>query len=320
MLRFLFGFDWRKSNAHLLLLSKFLQPRTMDDYAESDNWKAILREDPKLTIKRFINEGMLTHANLNAQLDYNFKAAELKAMLKQRGLPVSRRKEELINRLVQADSEGMKNAIAGLTILLCSERGREIADQYITIEKAKRTKLEGQVLEYIKQGKFKESSVTVAAYEAEQVFPRGIGIDWKNHNPARDIEMLKLIFGNRPKILSRLNDDQLAALRLAAGMIYLLGTNQGKEWLPTGLQTGLSMDNDSATRIFFFYASHQANIANYRQSGVVKQVEILAAPNSCEACKKISGKKFKLNEVLELPHEHCTHKMGCRCTLLPVVK
>ena len=70
MLRSLFGFDWRKSNPHLLLLSKFLHRQTADYFEESENWKTVLGESPKQAIKRFIDEGMLAHANLNAQLDY----------------------------------------------------------------------------------------------------------------------------------------------------------------------------------------------------------------------------------------------------------
>ena len=210
----LFGFDWRKSDAHLLLLSKFLHPKTVDDFAKSDSrieafgdlakldtWKSVLGESPSSAIKRFVDEGMLGQADIGAQLDYKFKATELKAMLKQRGLPVSGRKEDLINRLLQADVENMKRAVAGLKVFLCSERGREMAEQFLLAEKAKRANLEEQALGYLKQRKFKEASQTVAAYEAKQVFPRGMGVDWKNHNPSRDIEMLRFIFDGRPKIL-----------------------------------------------------------------------------------------------------------------------
>ena len=320
MLRSLLGPDWRKSNAHLLLLTKFLRPQTAEGFSESDSWKAVLRESPNQAIKRFIDEGMLTQADLNAQLDYKFKATELKDLLKQRSLPVSGRKEDFINRLVQTDPEGMKRAVAGPQILLCSERGQQIAENYLATEKTKRLEMEGQVLEYLKRRKFKEASVAVAAYEATQVFPRGMGIDWKNHNPARNVELLRFIFDGKPKILSRLQNDQLAALRLAGGMITLLGLSQGKQWLPPNFETGLAMDNDAAVRMLFFYATHQADMANYRQGGIVKQVEIRAAQDSCEACKRISGKKYKLSEVPELPYEHCTHEMGCRCMTLAVLK
>jgi len=321
MLRSLFGFDWRKSNAHLLLLSKFLRPRTVDDFAESDAWKTVLGESPTRAIKRFLAEGILTQADLNEQLDYKFKVSELKDMLRKRGLPVSGRKDHLIQRLVQADSKGMKQAVAGLKVIVCSEHGGEIAEQYLARERAKRNRVEQQVMEYLRRRKFKDASITVASYEAEQVFPRGIGIDWRHHDPVHDMAMLNFIFGSKPKILAHLNDEQSSVLRLVAGMMYLWGTNRAKkEWLPPNFETNLAMDNNAAARMFLFYATYQVNINNYRQSGVVKQVEILAAPDSCDACKKISGKRFKLSEVPELPYEHCTHKMGCRCTLLPITK
>jgi hypothetical protein len=319
MLRSLFGFDWRKSHAHLLLLSNFLHPKTVDDFKDSDSWKAVLGESPEHAIKRFTDEEMLAQANLNAQLDYKFKTTELKSMLKQRGLTVSGRKEDLISRLVQSDLEAMKIAVAGLLILICTERGQKIADQYLSAEKAKQIKLEEYVLEYLKQCKFKEASLAVATYESEQVFPRGgVGIDWKNYNPTNDIERLKLIYGSSPKIFSRLSYDHLAILRHATAMVYLLGTNQSKKWLPPDFETGLVIDNDSALRMFSFYVSHQVTLGNYRQGGV-EYVEILTAQDSCQACKEISGKKYKLNYVLELPYEHCTHKAGCKCVFLPVV-
>ena len=52
MLRSLVGTDWRKSPAHLLLLSKFLEPRTVEDFSKSDNWKEVLKEPPQQAIRR----------------------------------------------------------------------------------------------------------------------------------------------------------------------------------------------------------------------------------------------------------------------------
>jgi hypothetical protein len=302
-----------------LLLSKFLHAKSASDFSESDNWKTVLGESPKQAIERFTNEGMLVQANLTAQLDYRFKSTELKSILRQQGLPVSGHKEDLINRLIRSDPKGMKNAVGGLILVICSENGREIAEQYLSKEKLKQTRLEEQILEYLKQRKFREASIAVAAFEAEQVFPRGIGIDWNDHNPARDMELLKFIFDGKPKIISWLNDEQLALLRIAAGMILLLGTNNVQKWLPPNLQISGAMEPDVAVRMLLFYALHKRDIVKYRQSGVVKKVEILADSSSCKACKKIEGKRFNLDEVIELPYEHCTHEAGCRCTLIAVL-
>ena len=66
------------------------------------------------------------------------------------------------------------------------------------------------------------------------------------------------------------------------------------------------------------------NLLQYKQSGVVTKVEILASQNSCEHCKKQQGKIYTVNEALKtrpLPCKECDHEMGyCRCTYLPVIE
>lgn len=302
---------WTKSSAHLQLLGKFLRPRTAGEFAAEDRWQTALGESQTAAIKRFLDEGVLARANLSAQLDYRFKASELKDMLKTHGLPVSGRKAELIQRLVEAHPEDTQRAVEGLTILLCSDRGRKIAEQYVG-------EIKERVMGYLRERRFNDASMTVASYEAEQVFQRGIGIDWRHYDPTRDITMLNAMFSGKPKILSRLDDAQSDALRLAAGMMYLWGTNRALEWRPADVEMGLGMDNDAAARMFLFYGSHLADLAEYKRSGVVNAVEILAMQDSCDACQGISGKRFKLNEALELPYEHCTQEGGCRCTTLAV--
>jgi hypothetical protein len=312
-LRSIFGFDWKKSPGHLLFLSKFRKPRAMDDFSQSDTWEAALKEAPKKAMNRFLDEGLLEQASLNGLLDYKYKVSELKPMLKQRGLPVSGRKAGLIERLVQTDPEGMRKATRGLNVLQCTEKGQAIAEEYLAQEKEKRARVEEQTLQALRQRKFEEASRMVAAFEAQQVFPRGIDVDWKHHNPAHDVAMLKVIFQAKPNILSSVNDEQVGHLRLAAGMMHLWETNRARNWLPDDFETDLIMDNDAAVRMILFYASHQRSIAQYRAGGV-KTVEILVTDNSCAACKKLARKKYKINEIPELPYEKCTSEMGCRCT------
>jgi hypothetical protein len=182
----------------------------------------------------------------------------------------------------------------------------------------KRAKVEQQVIEYLTKRQFKEASLIVAAYEAEQTRPRGIGIDWKHYNPDNDIKKLNTIFESKPKILARLGNEKLEALRIAAAMMELWGENRAKKWLPVDFETGLPFDNDTTARMFLFYAQHRATLEQYRSEGL-EYLEVFPAPDSCEACRKLAGNHYKLNDAPELPYENCTHKMGCRCTFLPVV-
>lgn len=316
MLRSLFGFAWKKSPAHLLLLSKFLSTRSVEDFSGSDDWKAALREAPQKAIKRFLNEGMIERADLVGLLGYKYKVYELKKMLKQRGLPVSGRKTELIDRLVKADPEGMAKTVAGLNLRQCSKQGREITEQYLALEKQKRVTVERKVLDALQKHKFRAASQLVASYEADQVFPRGMGIDWKNHDPRRDVAVLNGIFGRKPKVLAQFNDRQFELLSITAGMKYLWGTIRAKDLLPPD-EAELVRDNEAAVRAINSHALYLVQLSEFRKAGV-KTVEIRNCNDSlvCEACRKLGKKKHKLDKVPELPYEKCTSEAGCRCWMV----
>ncbi len=304
------------------MLSNFLKPLDTKYFAGRDYWQAALGEQPQKAIERFLEKGMLVQADLATHLAYKFKVTELKAMLKKRRLPVSGRKDDLARRLVEADPDGMKDAVAGPSLLLvCSTRGSEVAQEYQAKQNAMRREVEQRTMEYLQQRKFKEASIAVAAYEAKQASPRGLGVDWQNHDYTRDVDALGVIFGRTPKILGKVDEGQLGPLRLAAGMAHLWGTNRFEEWLPPGFTTGLKMDNDAAARMLMFLGIHKATIADYKSSGVVGEVEIHAARDErlCDACASMADKRFKLDEVPELPYEHCTSETGCRCCFAPIV-
>jgi len=65
------------------------------------------------------------------------------------------------------------------------------------------------------------------------------------------------------------------------------------------------------------------SLLQYKQSGVVSKVEILASPNSCDHCKSQQGKIYTVEDAIKsrpLPCKGCGHEMGyCRCTYLPVI-
>jgi hypothetical protein len=314
--------DWRKSKAHLLLLSKFIHANSFEDFARHDYWKNmwnnVLGEPLTKAIKRFEDEKMLITADLNDLLLYKYRVNELKDMLKQQGLPISGSKDELVQRLVQADPNGMRKAVAELKLLKCDERGREIAEQYLVNEKEKRAKVEFQVMEYLTKRKFREASLTVAAYEAEQVFPRGMGVNWKHYDPNHDIEMLNTIFGSKPRSVAQLGDEKLEALRIGAAMMALWGTNTVKEWLPTDFETGLPFGSDAAARNVLSYARNRAILLGLKKESVVKGVKVLSARDNrtCQKCASLDGKVFTVDEALEkmLLPDWCNSEEGyCRC-------
>jgi len=315
MFRFTKGFNWKNSEAHLLLLSKFLNGQEIDYFIKWGNWEQALTEAPQEAIKRFVDEGMLEIADLETIVSCKYKVSDLKSLLKQRGLAVSGTKDELVKRILQADKAGMSKLTVGIKLLTCTQTGREIAQQYLDSEKEKRLEVEQQVIGYLAKRMFKEASLAVANYEAGQVFSRGMGVDWKHYNPNRDIQILQYVYGNKPEILNKLEDSKLDSLQLGAGMMLLWGENKATEWIPRDLETGLSMDTAVAARMLLFNAQSIATLKQFKEMGI-KYVEVLGTPDSCESCKKIAGKIYTLSEAPTLPNPNCTHEMGCRCVHL----
>ena len=74
--------------------------------------------------------------------------------------------------------------------------------------------------------------------------------------------------------------------------------------------------------------SHKMSLYEIKNNGY-KRVEVLAK-SGCEECKKLEGKIFDLDEVINLnllPNKRCTHKLKendihswCRCMYLPIIE
>jgi hypothetical protein len=193
----------------------------------------------------------------------------------------------------------------------------QLARDYLEREKAKRDAAERDVLDLLAKRDFSKVVRIVAQFEASQVFPRGLGVDWTNYDVESGVESLKAIFVRTPGILKGIDESRLAKLRLGAAMMQLWGTNTARHWLPEGFQTGIQLDSDAATRMFVFHATHLRNMAGYKEARV-KTVEVSSVndENTCSECRKISGKKYELETVPELPYTKCTCEIGCRCTTI----
>ena len=303
--------------AQLLLLSKFRQTRCAAEFQRADHWKSALGEAPMQTIHQLASLGLLEQGALRQILVAMFTAAQLKDMLKQHGVYGFGGKDKLAAQLIQVDPEGVAKHAADQLAFQCSEKGRAIVQHYLTQEKAKARAVEQLALQALQQRQFERASKLVASFEASQVFPRGINIDWKNHNHKRDVALLAAIFASWPKILASLKENQLFQLRVAAGMIHLWGTSDADDWLPQDLTTDLVMDNSAAARMLLFYVIHKAELEQYRLLRV-KCLEISVTKDdcSCQECALLVNRKYQLENIPELPYEKCTSELGCRCVLL----
>jgi sulfatase modifying factor 1 len=112
---------------HLIYLLTFDPPRPIDKAVplpaslSGTDWATSLGEDPMAATNQFQVMGALVRADLQTHIAArDFTRAELQAMLRARQLPISGNKEELVERLIQADEPGLWTALDGLILWECA--------------------------------------------------------------------------------------------------------------------------------------------------------------------------------------------------------
>jgi len=303
--------------AHLFLLSRFLHPRDARYFDGDANWRAVLGEPPERVVRRFVKEGLLEPASLAECLEAKLTVDELKRLLRSHGLPVSGRKPELARRLADGAPDAARQAVVGSEMLRCTDAGRVLAEEYLVAEQRRRRQAEEESLQALKERRFRDAVRSVAEYEREQVFPRGIGLEWDRIDLDAWDATLRRIFTCRPSILAGVTKDRLEVLRVGAAMMELWGTNSCAAWLPEGFEAGTRFDANTAARMILFHGRHLRDLEEFRRIGV-KAVRVLGCgKDSCEACRAIADKVYPLDRVPELPYPRCTHDIGCRCLIVP---
>lgn len=308
------------TDAHLLLLTKFLRPKRTKEFDTREDWASALGESPQTAIERFRQTGLLKLGDLSAQLHSRFTVPELKRLLRTYGLKVSGRKAELVSRLVGAEPQKMQTLVADFPVVVCSDGGRRIAEDYREMQQAQRLVAEHATLEALRQRAFAVASQCVAEYQAHQVFSVGLGVNWSDYDTSMDVLHLEAIFSYRPESLRDLPPAVLDEVRIVACMLALWGDVKDRSWFPECASVGFHKGAEAAASILFRYGRSQGHLAMYEQAraeGVDILLEVDPAEDACEACKEYVGKTYTIEAVPELPNPRCTHKKGCRCMYIP---
>jgi hypothetical protein len=118
---------------------------------------------------------------------------------------------------------------------------------------------EAATAEHLMQRNFEGAARVVAAYEAGQPIPRGIGVNWSNPNVAGDVVALRSILDA--------DDGPSLEIRTAAAMMYLWGVSKPyRRWL------SLEVNGDGeATRLLLraFEARQVGALAQARERGFI---------------------------------------------------
>jgi hypothetical protein len=293
------------------LLARFRHP---GDPAEIGSyWSDVLPEPLDATLDLFRRNDWLIDAPWQQVFAVRNRLDELKTLLRERGLRVSGKKAELVDRLIEADEEGMRGRVANVKAWVLSPSVTAAVEQYEAQERAAEGRAKEAAWAALHDGRIRAAVDAIVGYERSRLFPRGMGVNWHGEAIAQHMtERAEAILQATPGILREVPSHELEALRPVAAMLELTGESRAKAWLPTGLGGHPRMDLETVVRMLLFHGSNTATLRRLR-SGGFEQVDIMACGSSCPTCQALGGKAFPVMEVPELPHPDCTHEMGCRC-------
>jgi hypothetical protein len=299
---------------HLLLLAEFVRAKSMEKIGP--DWESFLNEPPQKVINKFISNGFLIQCSLACKLDLTYKVADLKLFLKDRGLLISGKKDVLIERLIEADYQGMKSIVND--IYECSPSARNLVEKYKAKKEIEKNKVVNDVLKYILSKDIKKSCQIATSYQEQQttyVPKRQLALTLKA-SLETNIEFIKVIVNASPKILDGISQRDLNALRLWAALFFLFGPNKAGENLIDGFVGIPKFDPSTAKNMMIFFAYRQINLEKFRRLGV-KKASITSCCR-CPECKAIADKIMPIDKLPELPYAGCTFINGCSCSLYPI--
>lgn len=312
-------FDWKNSEAHLLLLSKFIEPNFSSIFEKSQAWETILKEKPAKAIQRFNREGYLTERNLDTEKDLTNIQQNQKLERRGNANTTPERKPGLQKELSNPTSDFLEGLVAGSRIYYCSTMGLQFANKYLQKKENEKEEVEKILINLLHQNQFEKSSDLVTEYEARQLFPKRIVGTGTNHKLKQDVEVLTLISTSHPKILKEISSHELDDLRLAASMMYLWDTHTGVKWIPSQFKLSTCMGVDTAVRMLCSYSVNLSKLSELQpgKDGIVR-VTISTKEECCTECNMLSGNIYQLKDVIEIPFERCTNILGCECSYSPL--
>lgn len=298
--------------AHLALLARFQHAADPDEVA-LPYWDTVLPQPVATTLAAFRRQGWLVDAPWQAVFASRHRVDELKPLLRERGLKVSGKKDDLVARLLEADPTAMQARVAQVKAWTLSAEAAEAVARYVANDRAAKAQAHASALAALQAGQSRDAIAAIVGYERTRVFPRGLGIDWNSEGvEASLLPRTEAILQASPGILREVPEHELAQLRPVAAMLHLTGESRAKPWLPPDLVGHPRLDIETVVRMLLFHGSNTATLEGLREHGC-KKVEVSGSGDSCPACLPMDGKKFALSKAPELPHPGCTHVMGCRC-------
>jgi hypothetical protein len=302
------------SDAHLALLSLFLKPRGLDSAGWQQSWSEAMAEPYSMVIKSFWDRGYLQKATPLESASI-CTVAELKAALREAGLRVGGRKDELLERLAQGAPVALTKLAEKHPVLICTELGRKAAQPWTDRIHQARQDTDATVAAALRSGAVEQAAHAISAFR--QLLPapmRGVlasGVSSEG-GLCEHVALLRCI--GVPELLAMptpadTDSDVFAEYRIQAATDWL--------W---GRRIAGPLEFRSVAYRAAFGAVAREKLKEYEGSDVVKGVRVSAAHDACESCKRLAaGGPYTFDQAPIVPNPDCTNAW-CRCIYSPWMK
>ena len=258
---------------------------------------------------KLLGNDYLTISSAADNLEY-LTLPELKDILRKNSLPVSGKKGDLIQRIIQNISKDVLSAHLGNhnAHYKKKKKGRSIASNaHNSITKD--TEFEDACLSAIREMDFNKAFRLVCKFEIEKPFARGIGIDWKK-------KCQDGLSQQEQAFYTRILDGSSGierAYRECVILSYMLGASRPK---PLIKRICGAVDESLLDSANYSLKKSKAllDIESYKAMDV-ERYEILGTEDdrTCPKCQKMNGKVFSLSKA-QIGENFPPFCQKCRCT------
>jgi len=270
--------NWASSQLHLALLKRFLSARDAKD-GFPDYWAPAFGMSPQRVIDGMVAHGVLEPAPLLEKISFCHTVAELKMMLSSRGLKVSGKKAELVQRLLEADPNDMENLYAHRMILRCTPAASQAVSRWEAEQATAFETATDDVISALRDRDFNAAIRVADVYRKNKFEPpvHPAQEAMTIHPAPRPIEEraddLATVFTMRPNIFERLQPEQWEGIYLNYAVWQLLGRVAPEKCMPGFAELGVM---SSATRMLSTYVMHQRQLARWRELGITHAIWLYA--------------------------------------------
>lgn len=281
--------DTLKENAEKKLLSEFIKPMRPDGY-DGVMLQRELAEPMLDVVNRFCKSGLIQSCDVESGLQYGFNVKKLQSYLRQRGLKVSGKKSELIDRLLEHDFSGMAELIKAERLLVLTEQGLIIVNEFREQQKQEITVHVNRILNALKEKKYGEAYKAYHDYRYLNYDDRPIvfGIDADpnldiddngevstdvelNIDPGMDLpnnfrydatpdqkEQLDIYLSRWPDAYKAIKGKEKEDIQLMAALMWIWGQNLLYEMEKKGGQV-ISDEKKKIIQDVFWFGIHECN-------------------------------------------------------------